>query len=119
MAITWTPTFSHATDSAFASTTVTLSGVTLGTGDALVYVYNNNGNNNGGTVSVTVAGVSATKIGGTSDGSGTVWLAQGVNAATGTVSYSCSSNAMGTWRAAAALSLAKTLYLSSSPNTAI
>jgi hypothetical protein len=88
MAISWTPTFANAGSAGFGSS-YTASSQTLGTGDIVVFVFNNIGGLSPWTPpSVTVAGVSANLIGSVSDSSNlsiSVYLASGVSSSTGNI----------------------------------
>jgi hypothetical protein len=88
MAISWTPTFANAGTPGFSST-YNATGQTLGTGDIVVFVYEDiAGLTPCAASSLAVAGVSASLIGTITDSSSTsisVYLAVGVNSATGTI----------------------------------
>lgn len=83
MTIAYTGTFGAASNDSFSTGTHTYSGLTLGIGDIIVWTWNDNAV----TQSITVAGISATRLG-TSGGTHielSVWLATGINSATGSV----------------------------------
>jgi len=93
MAISWTPTFANAGTAGFGSS-YSATGQTLGTGDIVVFIFNDiSGLTPWTPPSVTVAGVSTSLLGTITDSSSvsiSVYIASGVSSSTGTIAVSSS-----------------------------
>ena len=88
--ISWTPTFAVANSAGFGST-INATGLTLGTGDILVFLYLDIAGLGPFTPTVTVAGVTASLVGTVTDSTDTqinVFFAAGVAPGTGTIAVS-------------------------------
>ena len=88
--ITWTPTFAVANSAGFGSS-FNATGLTLGAGDILVFLYLDIAGLGPFTPTVTVAGVTASLVGTVTDSTNTqinVFLATGVTSGTGTIAVS-------------------------------
>lgn len=93
MAVAVTPLGANTVDGAFggASPWAAGTGVTLGTGDVVIFAYSDAAI--GALVKgVTAGGVVATPLGTTASSLGNAWIATGVNTATGNVSVATSSS---------------------------